>query len=53
MIATVNQLASTYEETMNTIKYASKARSIQNQKVKNEIIQKEYQREHQAEMDKI
>lgn len=38
MIATINQTLSTYEETMNTIKYASKARSIENKKVKNEII---------------
>ena len=38
MIACVNQLVGTYEETMNTIKYASKAKSIQNQRVKNEII---------------
>jgi hypothetical protein len=30
MIACINQLVGTYEETMNTIKYASKAKSIQN-----------------------
>jgi hypothetical protein len=30
MIACINQLVGTYEETMNTIKYASKAKAIQN-----------------------
>ena len=45
MIACVNQLVSTYEETMNTLKYANKAKSIMNQRVKNEIIEREYQLE--------
>ena len=40
----------TYEETMNTIKYASKAKSIQNQRVKNEIIQAEYALEVEAQL---
>lgn len=35
---------------MNTIKYASKAKSIQNQRVKNEIIQKEYALEAEAQL---
>jgi len=30
MIACINQLVGTFEETMNTIKYASKAKAIQN-----------------------
>ena len=42
MIACVNQLSSMYEETMNTLKYANKAKSIMNQRVKNEIIEREY-----------
>ena len=49
MIACVNQDPKLQEETMNTIKYATKAKSIQNQKVKNEIILKEYQKEYQLE----
>ena len=40
-----------YDETLNTIKYASKARNIQNQRVKNEIIQREYQIEYEREME--
>jgi hypothetical protein len=36
---------------MNTIKYASKAKSIQNQRVKNEIIFKEYQKEAEIEKE--
>jgi kinesin family protein 18/19 len=51
MIACINQQASCYEETMNTIKYASKAKSIQNQRVKNEIIFKEYMKEAQIERE--
>ena len=52
MIACVNQQANYYEETMNTIKYASKAKSIQNQRVKNEIIFKEYQKEAEIQKEK-
>lgn len=50
MIACINQVMGTYEETMNTIKYASKAKSIQNQRVKNEIIQAEYALEVEAQL---
>lgn len=38
MIACISQLTNCYEETMNTIKYAQQAKSIENKKVKNEII---------------
>ena len=47
MIACISQVASCYEETMNTIKYASQAKSILNQKKKNEIILQEYNREEE------
>lgn len=49
MIACVSQLSSCYEETMNTIKYASQAKSILNQKKKNEIILQEYNREEEMQ----
>lgn len=60
MIACISQQANCYEETMNTLKYASQAKSILNQKKKNEIILQEYSREEemrrlaaQAEQEKI
>lgn len=49
MIACISQLTGCYEETMNTLKYASAAKSILNKKKKNEIILQEYSREHREE----
>ena len=49
MIACISQLIGCYEETMNTLKYASAAKSILNKKKKNEIILQEYSREYHEE----
>jgi hypothetical protein len=43
MIACISQHSAVFDETINTLKYAQKAKSIQNQRVKNEIIQREYE----------
>ena len=49
MIACISQLTNCYEETMNTLKYASAAKSILNKKKKNELIHQEYSREYREE----
>ena len=52
MIVCVNQLKKTFDETLNTLKYANKAKNIMNPKLQNQIIFNEYKREQEIQQAK-